>query len=88
MVISFRINWFDLLAVQRTLKSLLQHQLESVKSSVLSLLYGPTHVRVGPYMATGKIIALTIQNFVSKAVSLLYNTLTRFAIAFLPSSVF
>ena len=49
MVISFRINWFDLLAVQRTLKSLLQHQLESVKSSVLSLLYGPTLTSIHGY---------------------------------------
>ena len=49
MVISFRINWFDLLAVQRTLKSLLQHRLESVKSSVLSLLYGPTLTSIHGY---------------------------------------
>ena len=73
-----------ILAVQGTLKTL-QHRFKSISSLVLSLLYGPdgpymTH----PYMTTGKTIALTIQIFVSKVLSLLFNTLSRFVIAFLP----
>ena len=81
---SFRIDWLDLLAIQGTLKTL-QHWFKSISSLVLSLLYGPdgpymTH----PYMTTGKTIALTIQIFVSKVLSLLFNTLSRFVIAFLP----
>ena len=83
-LISFRIDCFDLLAVQGTLKSLLQHH--SSKESILwcsaffvgHLLY--------LYMTTGKTIALTIWTFVGKVVSLLFNTLSRFVIAFLPKS--
>ena len=81
---SFRIEWFDLLAVQGILKSLLQHH--SSKASILrcsaSFLVELSH----PYMTTGKTIALTIQTFVSKVVSLLFNMLSRFVIAFLPKN--
>ena len=82
--ISFRIDWFDLLAVQGTLKSLLQHH--NLKASILQhssfFIVQFSH----PYMTTGKTIALTIQTFESKVMSLLFNTLSRFVIAFLPSS--
>ena len=77
-----RIDWFDLLAIQGTLKSLLQHH--NSKASVLqhsAFFYGPT---LTSYMTTGKIIALTIQIFVSKVMSLLFNMLSSFVIAFLP----
>ena len=84
-LISFRIDWFDLLAVQGTLESLLQHhtQFKSKNSSMLSLLYGPTLTFINDYWKT---IALSIQIFVSKVVSLLFNTLSVFVIAFLPRS--
>ena len=76
-----RIDWFDL-AVQGTLKSLLQHRLS--KASILQhsafFMVQPSH----PYMTTGKIIALTRWTFVSRVMSLLFNTLSRFVIAFLP----
>ena len=81
-LISFRIGWFDLLAVQGTLKSFLQHH-----NSKASLLYHSAFFMVQlshPYMTTGKTIVLTICNFVSNAVSLLFDMLSRFAIAFLP----
>ena len=72
-IISFRIDWFDLLAVQVTLKSLLQHH--SLKESVLwcsaFFIVQLSHL----YMTTGKIIDLTIQSFVDKVMSLLFNTL-------------
>ena len=71
-LISFRIDWFDLFAVQGTLKSLLQHN--SINSLRLSLLYGPTS---HPYMTTGKTIALTIWTLVSKVMSLFFNMLSR-----------
>ena len=81
-LISFRIDWFDLLAVQWTLKSLLQPH--SSKASILRhsafFMVQSSH----PYMTTGKTIALTIQTFVSKVMSLLFNKLSRFVIAFLP----
>ena len=65
---------------QVILKSLLQHHNSKTSSSVLSLFYGQlSHL----YMATGKTIALTIQNFVSKTMSLLFNTLSGFVIAFI-----
>ena len=83
-LISFRIDWFDLLAVQGTLKSLLQHH-----SSKASILWRSTFFTVQlshPYMTTGKTIALTIRTFVSKVMSQLFNTLSRFVIAFLPRS--
>ena len=81
--ISFRMDWLDLLAVQRTLKSLLQHH--SLRASILwlSLLYGPTFTL---HMTTGKTIALTRWTFVGKVISLLFNTLSMFVIAFLPRS--
>jgi len=80
---SFRIDWFDLLAVQGTLKSLFQHH--SSKASILqhsSFMVQLSH----PYMTTRKTIALTICSFVSKVMSLLVNMLSRFVIAFLPRS--
>ena len=83
-LISFRMNWFDLLAVQGTLKSLLQHH-----CSKASVLWCPTFFMVQishPYMTTEKTIALTIQTFVGKVMSLLFNMLPRFVIAFLPRS--
>ena len=78
-VISFRMDWFDLL-VQGTLKSLLQHNL---KASVLrhSAFFMVQHSH--PYTTTGKITALTIWTFVGKVMPLLFNTLSRFVIAFL-----
>ena len=79
-----RIDWFDFLAVQGTLESLLQPpQFESINSSVLRFLYDPTLTSVHDYWKT---IALTIQTFVDKVMSLLFNTLSRFVIAFLPRS--
>ena len=81
---SFSIDWFDLLAVQGTLKSLLQHP--SSKASILQrsafFMVQISH----PYMTTGKIIALSIWTFVSKVMSLLFNMLSRLVIAFLPRS--
>ena len=83
-LISFKIDWFDLFAVQRSLKSLLQHH--SLKASILRhsafFLVQISH----PYMTTGKTIALTRRTFVGKVISLLFNTLSRFVIAFLPRS--
>ena len=83
-LISFRIERFDLLAVQGTLKSLLQHH--SSKASVLRhsdfFMVQFSH----PYMTAGKTIALTRWTFVSKVMSLLFNMLSRFVIAFLPRS--
>ena len=79
--VSFRMNWFDLLAVQGTLKSLLQHH--GSKASILwhSVLF---MVQLShPYMTTGKTIALTIWTFVCKVMSLLFNIMSRFVIAFL-----
>jgi len=81
-LISFGINWFDLLAVQGTLKSLLQHP--GSKSSILQCSAFFMVQLSHPYMATGKTIALTTQTFVSKVMSLLFNMLSRLAIAFLP----
>ena len=81
-LISFRIDWFDFLAVQGTLKNLLQHHLESINSSGLSFLYSPT-LRS---MTTGKTIDLTRWIFVGKGMSLLLNMLSRLVIAFLPRS--
>ena len=82
-LISFRMAWLDLLAVQRTLKSLLQHQ--SSKASILqcsAFFIANSH----PYMITGKTIALTRWTFVGKVVSLLFNMLSWLVIAFLPRS--
>ena len=84
-LISFRIDWFDLLAVQGTFKGLLQHHSCS-KASILwcSALFivQLSHL----YMTTEKTIALTMCTFVRKVMSLLFNTLSRFVIAFLPRS--
>ena len=81
-LISFRIDWLDLLAVQETLKSLLQHH--SSKASILRCSAFFIVQLSHPYMTTGKTIALTRWTFVSKVMSLLFNTLSRFVIAFLP----
>ena len=85
-LISFRNNWFDILAVQGTLKHLLQHH-----SSKASILWHSAFFMVPlshPYLTTGKTIALTRRTFVGKVMSLLFNMLSRFVIAFLPRSVF
>ena len=83
-MIYFRINWLDLLPVQGTLKSILQHH-----SSKASILWRSSFFMVQllhPHMTTGKTITLTRWTFVSKVMSLLFNTLLRFVIAFLPRS--
>ena len=83
-LISFRMDWLDLLAVQGTLKSLLQYH--SSKASILQrsafFIVQLSH----PYMTTGKTIALTRQTFVDKVMSLLFNMLSRLVITFLPRS--
>ena len=83
-LVSFRMDWLDLLAVQGTLKSLLQHH--SSKASILQcsvfFLVQLSH----PYMTTGKTIALTRQTLVGKVMSLLFNMLSRLIITFLPRS--
>ena len=84
-LISFRIDWFDLLAVQGTLKSFLQNYCS--KASILQRLAFFIIQLSHSYMTTGKTIALTIHIFVSKVVSLLFNTLSRFVIALLPRSM-
>ena len=83
-LISFRMDWFDLLAVQGTLNSLLQHH--SSKASILQHSAFFTLQLSHPYMTTGKTIALTRQTFVGKIMSLLFNMLSRLVIAFLPRS--
>ena len=83
-LISFRMDWLDLLAVQGTLKSLLQHH--SSKASILQHSAFFTVQLSHPYMTTGKTIALTRQSFVGKVMSLLFNMLPRLVIAFLPRS--
>ena len=83
-LISFRIDWFDLLAVQGTLKSLLQHH--SSKASILWCLAFFIVQLSHPYMTTGKTIALSRHTFVGKVMSLLFNMLSRLVIAFLPRS--
>ena len=83
-LISFRMDWLDLLAVQGTLKSLLQHQ--SSKASILQRLAFFTVQLSQPYMTTGKTIALTRRTFVGKVMSLLLNMLSRLVITFLPRS--
>ena len=83
-LISFRMDWLDLLAVQGTLKSLLQHH-----SSKASILWRSAFFTVRlshPYMTTGKTIALTRRPFVGKVMSLLFNVLSRLVITFLPRS--
>ena len=83
-LISFRMDWLELLAVQGTLKSLLQHH-----SSKASILWRSTFFTVQlshPYMTTGKTITLTRRTFVGKIMSLLFNMLSRLVITFLPRS--
>ena len=83
-LISFRMDWLDLLAVQGTLKSLLQHH--SSKASILRASAFFIVQLSHPYMTTGKIIALTRWTFVGKVMSLVFNMLSRFVIGFLPRS--
>ena len=83
-LISFRMDWLDLLAVQGTLKSLLQHH--SSKASILQLSAFFTVQLSHPYMITGKNIALTRWTFVGKVMSLLLNTQSSLVIIFLPRS--
>ena len=83
-LISYKIDWFDLLAVQGTLKSLLQQH-----NSKASILWHSAFFKVQvshPYMTTGKTIALTRWTFVSKVMSLFFNMLSRLVITFLPKS--
>ena len=77
-LISFRMDWFDLLAVQGTLKSLFQHHNSKAAFFTVQLSH--------PYMTTGKTIALTRWTFFGKIMSLVLNTLSRFVITFLPRS--
>ena len=83
-LISFRMDWLDLLAVQGTLKSLLQHH--SSKASILRCSAFFTVQLSHPYMTTGKTIVLTRWTFVGKVLSLLFNMLSRLVITFLPRS--
>ena len=83
-LISFRMDWLDLLAPQGTLKSLLQHH--SSKASILQCSAFFTVQLSHPYMTTGKTIALTRWTFVGKVMSLLLNILSRLVITFLPRS--
>ena len=83
-LVSFRMDWLDLLAVQGTRKSLLQHQ--SSKTSILQCSTFFTVQLSHPYMTTGKTIALTRRTFVGKVMYLLFNMLYRLVIAFLPRS--
>ena len=82
-LISFRMDWLDLLAVQGTVKSLLQHH--SSKASILCSAFFIVQLS-HPYMTTGKTIALTRWTFVGKVMSLLFNMLSRLVIGFLPRS--
>ena len=82
-LISFRINWFYLLTVQGTLKSLLQHH--SSKASIQCSAFFIVQLS-HPYMTTGKTIALTRWTFVDKVIFLLFNMLSRLVITFLPRS--
>ena len=83
-LISFRMDWLDLLAVQGTLKSFLQHH--GSKASILQCSAFFIVQLSHPYMTTEKTTALTLRTFVSKVMSLLFNTLSRFVTAFLPRS--
>ena len=83
-LISFRMDWLDLLVVRGTLKSCLQHH--SSKASILWCSAFFTVQLSHPYMTTGKTIALIRQTFVGKVMSLLFNTLSRLGITFLPRS--
>ena len=84
-LVSFRMDWLDLLAVQGTLKSLLQHHSSKASSLRRSAFF--TVQLSHPYMTTGKTIALNRHIFVGKVMSLLFNMLSRFVIAFLPTPI-
>ena len=81
-LISFRMDWLDLLAVQGTLKSLLQHRSSKASLFQHSAFFKLSH----PYMTTGKITALTRRTFVGQVMSLLFNMVSRLVITFLPRS--
>ena len=81
-LISFRMDWLDLLAVSETLKRLLQHHRSKASTPWCSAF----HILSHPYMTTGKTIALMRQTFVGKVISMLYNILSRLVITFLPRS--
>ena len=83
-LISFRMDWLDLLAVQQTLKSLFQHH--SSKASILRCSAFFIVQLAHPYMTTGKTITLTRRTFVGKVMSLLFNMLSSLVVAFLPRS--
>ena len=83
-LISFRMDWFDILAIQGTLKTLLQHL--SLKASVIQCLAFFMVQLSYPYMTTGKTIALTVRTFVGKVTSLLFNNLSGFIIGLFPRS--
>ena len=83
-LVSFRMDWFDLLAIQGTLKSLLQYH--SSKASILQCSAFFIVQLSHPYMTTGKTTALTRWTFVGKGMPLLFNMLSRLVIAFLPRS--
>ena len=83
-LISFKMGWFDLFAVQGTLESFVQYH--SSKASILQYSAFFMVQLSHPYMTTGKTIALIIWTYVSKVISLLFNTLSRFVIAILPRS--
>ena len=83
-LISLRMGWLELLAVQGTLKSLLQHHRSKAPMLQRSAFFTVQHSH--PYMTTGKIIALTRWTFVGKVMSLLFNMLSRLVITFLPGS--
>ena len=83
-LIFFRMNWLDLLAVQGTLRSLLQHH--TSKASILRCSAFFTVQLSHPYMTTGKTTALTRQTFVGKVMSLLFNMLSKLVVTFLPRS--
>ena len=89
-LISFTIDWFDLLAVQGTLKSLLQHHSSTasvLRCSTFFFFFCRRYVQLShPYMTIGKTIALTRWTFVNKVMSLLFNMLSRLATAFFPRS--
>ena len=82
--ISFKIDWFDLLDVQETLRSLLKHHRSKTLILWCSAFF--TVQLSKPHMTSGKTIALTVQTFVGREISILFNTLSRFVIAFLPRS--
>ena len=84
ILISFRMDWLDLLAVQGTLKNLIQHH--NSKASIFRCSAFFTVQLSHPYMTTGKTIALTRRTFVGKVMSLLFNMLSRLVITFLPRS--